>query len=566
MRFLLKQRALLIAMLAVTAPLAFIVHWQYRTLRTLERTLPVYRKEYMNDYLRKVASEVESFYRTAADRTLKMPGSVIANREGGVVKENKDGNGAVAATRKVAEHFSNNPFEGARRLFVVVDTESQWGDRAAVLFFSPERQSLEPDATAPELRAINVACASYVIYIRSGAQLDSRAMGIDRDPWHPLIVKPILDEHERIVAVAGMVVDGKFFMDHVLPEAVHKYLLELFPDDAQDVVVAVSDEAGEPVWGAEPIGMNEYEARMPFWFIFQRWTLANRMRHETEEQWARRYFAINVSILGALALLLVGGVALTLRVTSRAMKLSEMKSDFVSNVSHELRTPIASIRVFGEFFKLGRVNEPQKIREYGEYIETESRRLTGLINNILDFSKIESGQKAYKLERADLSEVVADTLKTFEVRLRQADFDIGFETPRTPLPDVRIDSDAIAQALVNLLDNAVKYSGESRKITVRLAQEEGWVTISVIDHGVGIPVEEQDKIFERFHRVSTGLVHEVRGSGLGLAIVKHIVDAHRGKVTVRSEPGSGSTFTIYLPVDQQEVAGRQPRREPVTNA
>src|SRR5215831_16763491 len=133
--------------------------------------------------------------------------------------------------------------------------------------------------------------------------------------------------------------------------------------------------------------------------------MSNRMRHETEEQWARRFFVTNVAIWGILALLLLGGLALTVRAASRAMRLSEMKSDFVSNVSHELRTPIASIRVFGEFFKLGRVKDAEKIREYGEYIETESRRLTGLINNILDFSKIESGQKAYKFEITNLEPI-----------------------------------------------------------------------------------------------------------------------------------------------------------------
>jgi signal transduction histidine kinase len=230
------------------------------------------------------------------------------------------------------------------------------------------------------------------------------------------------------------------------------------------------------------------------------------------------------------------------------MKLSRMKADFVSNVSHELRTPLASIRVFGEFLKLGRVKEPKKIQEYGEYIETESRRLTQLINNILDFSRIESGQKTYHFEDADLTEIVDETLKSFDVRLSQNGFSVNLEMPEEPLPLAKVDSAAIAQALVNLLDNAAKYSGDSKEIDVRVAKKDEFITIAISDRGIGIPPQEQDKIFEKFYRVSTGLVHDVKGSGLGLSIVQHIIEAHQGKVTVRSKQGNGTTFTIYLPI------------------
>ena len=258
-----------------------------------------------------------------------------------------------------------------------------------------------------------------------------------------------------------------------------------------------------------------------------------------------------------MTLFLIGGVALALRTAARAMRLSQMKADFVSNVSHELRTPLASIRVFGEFLKLGRVKDETKMREYGEYIETESRRLTQLINNILDFSRIESGQKSYHFYPADIRELLADTLKVFEVRLKQDEFSIQLEAA-TNLPRVAVDADALTQALVNLLDNAVKYSGAAREIKVKLEHAGEWVTIGVCDNGIGIPEEDQDKVFERFHRVSTGLVHDVKGSGLGLAIVKHIIEAHGGKITLVSWPGGGSTFTIHLPALSENGAERTP--------
>jgi signal transduction histidine kinase len=327
----------------------------------------------------------------------------------------------------------------------------------------------------------------------------------------------------------------------------------------------VLNHENELLYSNQPFEGKAYEVGWPFPFIFKDWFLGIRMRNMTEEQWSQRYFLTNLSFSMLTALVLIGGVILTLRAASRAMKLSQMKADFVSNVSHELRTPLASIRVFGEFLKLGRIKEQNKVHEYGEYIETESRRLTQLINNILDFSKIESGQKTYQFEEANIEQVVADTLKTFEVMLEQNGFTINYNKPAQTLPPVVMDSNAIAQAFINLLDNAVKYSGESKEIDVGLGQENGFITIAVGDRGIGIDRENCEKVFEKFYRVGNCLVHDVKGSGLGLSIVKHIVEAHHGKVTVESEPGRGSTFVIHLPAEKTAMITPEITRRNVAN-
>ncbi|MFL6214022.1 MAG: sensor histidine kinase [Blastocatellia bacterium] len=531
--------------LAVAIPLVFIIFWQYRSLRSLEKTLPVYRKEVMRDYLAAVVKDVHSFYYKNALDALSVPPAAITHRLGGEIQA-RDNQALAAALQPVAEHYATKQVEGAGRFFIVVDTIKDGVPQGAVLFYNPTTRAMQLEPDAAEMQAINVACAAYLIYIRGGSNVGPMPVGVDRNPWHRLIVKPIVDSSEKIIAVAGMRVDDNYFLKELLPAAIERPLRASFPTDYQDVIVAVNDEQGELVWGNEPIKMEDEEAYQRFTFIFQRWYLSMRMRGISEAQWARRYFLINLSLGAAMTLFLIGGIALTLRTAARAMKLSQMKSDFVSNVSHELRTPLASIRVFGEFLKLGRVKDAAKMREYGEYIETESRRLTQLINNILDFSRIESGQKSYHFYPTDIRELVADTLKVFEVRLKQDEFTIYFETAAS-LPRVAVDADAMTQALVNLLDNAVKYSGASRNITLRLGQHGEWVTVAISDNGVGIPEEDQEKVFERFHRVSTGLVHDVKGSGLGLAIVKHIVEAHGGKVTLESRPGGGTTFTIDLP-------------------
>jgi signal transduction histidine kinase len=261
-------------------------------------------------------------------------------------------------------------------------------------------------------------------------------------------------------------------------------------------------------------------------------------------------FRNNIMWTGGAFIVLLGAVGLSVGAVARQMRLSQMKSDFVSNVSHELRTPLSSIRVFGEYMRLGRVEKPEKIREYGEYIEAESRRLTQLINNILDFSKIESAEKKYHFCSTNVVELVEQTVSAFEVPLRDHGLSVAFSAD--PVPMLQLDKDAIAQVLVNLLDNAFKYSHDRKDVDVCVRTVSNEVRIAVRDHGIGIPVIEQKKIYEKFYRVGSTLVHDVKGSGLGLSIVMHVVKAHGGRVELVSVPGEGSTFTIVLPLGLSE--------------
>src|SRR5436305_9753751 len=343
-----------------------------------------------------------------------------------------------------------------------------------------------------------------------------------------------------------MILNPAYFREVLLPAKLKESLAKYFPDGTDsNVIVTAYDGHDKPILSSQKAhGQNdEIKINLPYFYNYK---VGIRSRHMTPEQWAHWNFNYSLSLSLLMTAVLIGGIVLALRTASREMRLSQMKADFVSNVSHELRTPLASIRVFGEFMKLGRVTDDSKIREYGEHIETESRRLTQLINNILDFSRIESAEKKYRFNDCDAGAIITDVLSAFEVPLRERGFDIVVEIAPS-LPRVRIDRESIAQALVNLFDNAVKYSGERKEIGVRAFVENGELRIAVQDHGIGIAMSEQKKIFEKFYRVGSGLVHDVKGSGLGLAIVSHIVKAHGGRVEVTSAPGDGTTFTIVLP-------------------
>ena len=306
---------------------------------------------------------------------------------------------------------------------------------------------------------------------------------------------------------------------------------QLSREEKDELLVVVRDGQKRQVLPhGETANPKKDRVKRAFNFVFTDWTISLQGDFTSPEKWARANFALNMTLSAVLAAVLLGGIALTVRTALREMNLSAMKNEFVSNVSHELRTPLSSIRVFGEFMRRGRVVEQSKVREYGSYIETESRRLTQLINNILDFSRIESGRKVYTFEAADIEEILAGTLSTFSYRLRDKGFDLSYHGPEDPLPEIEVDANAIDRAVANLLDNAVKYSDGDRRIVVDLAQDGNEAVISVSDHGIGIPRDQQERIFERFHRVSTGLVHDVKGSGLGLSLVRHIAEAHGGQV------------------------------------
>jgi len=186
----------------------------------------------------------------------------------------------------------------------------------------------------------------------------------------------------------------------------------------------------------------------------------------------------------------------------------------------------------------------------------ESRRLNKTIDNILDFSKIEAGRKTYDFADGDMAEVMKDVLSSYRYQIINSGFDI--QTNIQPdLPPVLIDRDAMAQAISNLLDNAIKYSGEVKQLSITTETLPSNLSIEIADHGIGIPRAEQAKIFEKFYRVGNGLVHDVKGSGLGLSLVKHIIEAHKGTISVESDVGKGSVFTILLPLARRAPADAQ---------
>jgi signal transduction histidine kinase len=314
------------------------------------------------------------------------------------------------------------------------------------------------------------------------------------------------------------------------------------PKDTTPIVASANWDEGTP------------EVERTFDMIFQHLVWGIKYQGTTVADITARLVRYNYSILGALSVLMLGGIFLTYRNISREMNLARLKSDFVANVSHELRTPLALIRLYAETLELGRLNSAEKQHEYFRIIREESERLSALINNILDFSRIEAGRKEYDFKETNLSELVRSTLDSYRFQIEQNGFALE-ENISSDIPPVNVDREAIARSLLNLVNNALKYSKDRKYIGVNLYRANGSVKLEVRDHGIGIPAGEQEKIFEKFYRCGDPLVHNTKGSGLGLSLVRHIVRAHGGDVKVESSPEKGSTFTIALPLDASLQTG-----------
>lgn len=359
------------------------------------------------------------------------------------------------------------------------------------------------------------------------------------------------------VTVAGDTMKFLFIADRqdgshllcILTFPLHKYISSVLGPKIRTVAgdqyfLSIYKKTGKRIYSH---GSDRFEADAvkPLWLI-SHYEIGIKARGTTLRDAIKERTAMNLRLLIVLNVSLLFGAALIGYIVRREMKLTRLKSDFVANVSHELRTPLSLISMFSESLMLGRVKNEEKQREYYRIIHGETERLSGLVNKILSFSKMEAGKRVYNFAEISITDLIKRVYNSYEYHLEQKGFASELRLPQEELI-ISGDEHALEEVIINLLDNAIKYSAEKKFVAVSVSAESGFVKISVADRGIGIPKEDQKRVFEKFFRAESSEVHSTKGTGLGLSIVKQIAEAHKGKITFSSETGKGSVFTLVIP-------------------
>lgn len=332
---------------------------------------------------------------------------------------------------------------------------------------------------------------------------------------------------------------------HDVPRIVHEIFPRVYSERGDQSRINVVDAEGRIVYGPPLSG--EFTVGRPFATTLYKWRVNVTLTsaEELAENVARRR-VLEMVLVALSGLVVIAGIIVVLLAAARERRLSQLKSEFVANVSHELKTPLSLVRMFGELLQSGRVESPDKREQYLQIIVDESERLGQLIENVLDFARVERGKVAYDMTEGGVGEVVARAVEACRMRADREQVRLDIVIPGGSDTALR-DEGALEVAVINLVDNALKYAKSGELVRVEVRQVTGYTEVRVSDCGPGIPAEDKKRIFERFERGRGAQEQKVRGSGIGLALVKHIAEAHGGRAWVEPNQPRGSTFVFTIP-------------------
>jgi len=353
----------------------------------------------------------------------------------------------------------------------------------------------------------------------------------------------IIENGKQQPRLAGTVIHPELFVEDLIGPR-----LQIIARD-QFVLSVVQKSTSATIYNTAPRDSagNSAEALTKDFWLLPDYALGIRSQGASLQEVVEERTLTNMGLLLAVDAILILSVVLVYRSIKKEVQLAQNKSDFVSNVSHEIRTPLALISMFAETLEMGRVKSEEKRQEYYGIIHKEAHRLSGIVNKILNFSQAEANKKVYHPVTLHPDTEIREILKTYDFHLANKGFTVQF----TGMPDlhIRADREAFVEVVINLIDNAMKYSTDTKRIEVSCAREGRSGHIVVRDFGIGISREDQKHVFDKFYRVSSGNLARIRGTGLGLSLVKQLMVAQGGDILLVSEPGSGSTFTLTFPLD-----------------
>ena len=540
----LRKRLVILASVGVFLPVVALTYMQYRSLAELEQKTKGAFKDNLRQGLLIVERQMKQRLEEVGSEILIPIGNIQYSSSGG--------------SEEVEKHFANvkGSHPQIEEIFSFTYADGKGTDSYAYVYSDKFVKLTQAEFTPTQSHILSLfeksrvdqsflnGSRKYLFAYDSCAECPPTSMRQGAYLFYPLS-NPI---EKRQSGLAGVFLNKGFVSDDLLAGSIRKTLNIYHEETASssDIAITITDENNQ-VYFSNAAVQNGYFLETNFNRPFSNWKVRIGLKNTNIDALTRNSFLQSAGVSLLVLLLLLGGIILTLRATHREARLAEAKSNFVANVSHELKTPLSLLSLFSEILELGRVKNEEKKIEYYQIIRHESRRLNKMIDNILDFSKIEAGRKTYNFVDGDIGKVIEDVLSSYRYQIVNSGFEVK-KNISANLPPVLIDADAMAQAISNLVDNAIKYSGKVKQLSITAEALGSKLSVEIADQGIGIPRVEQAKVFEKFYRVGNGMVHDVKGSGLGLSLVKHIIEAHKGSLSVESEVGKGSRFTILLPL------------------
>lgn len=312
-----------------------------------------------------------------------------------------------------------------------------------------------------------------------------------------------------------------------------------------EFVLSISEDLNSRIiFSSENLTDTEMIVKKPLWLL-PGLSLGINMKSGTIQELVSQRFYENLLILSLLLIILIVGILLIYYNLRKELKLAQLKSDFIANVSHELRTPLSLISMYSETLVLERLKSEEKKHEYYSVIHSETSRLSKIVNSILNFSKMENNSREFVFQNCDLIEISNEVFKTYDYHIESKGYTYSLNYAKS-INMIVADKDAISESIINLIENALKYSTDKKEFIISINQNKKGPYWEIEDFGIGISAEDQNKIFDKFYRVSSGLLHTTKGTGLGLSLVKQIMEAHGGSITVESKPGLGSKFRLQF--------------------
>ncbi len=346
--------------------------------------------------------------------------------------------------------------------------------------------------------------------------------------------------------IAFLTIDLPKFINSVLDPRIRRSLVNNFFISLKNI------DTGKEIYNSLSFRSEIIPEKYNDMWLFPNLKAGIELKGETIKELANKRTKYYSIIIAGLLIYVFGGILYIFLSTGKELELVKMKTEFIANVSHELRTPLALISMYAETLQMGRIKDDSKKAEYINTIVKETSRLNKLVNSILNFSKAEAGKREFKLGEEELGEILEETLELYHKQLIEKGFEIKYFGADDFLP-IFCDREAVKESIINILDNAAKYSGNSKRIDVKTEIDNNYCSVLITDYGIGLTDEQKNKVFDKFYRATSVDVHNTKGTGLGLSIVKHIIDYHKGTITVKSKINEGSTFKLSFPIYKKGV-------------